>query len=318
VAELTVLSPGEVFAGRFEVEQLLKAGGMGAVYRVRHLKTDALLALKLMHPQIVSDDDARARFAQEARIGARIESSHVVNVLDADVDASTGVPWLVMELLKGRDFAEIVRARGHVPPSEVVAWLVQVGRALDKAHARGVVHRDLKPENLFLTEDDDGRPRVKILDFGIAKIVHGVGDATTQSGGTPGYMAPEQARQGGSIGPATDVWALGLITYTLLVGRNYWESSALIDLVSELVRGAVEPASVRAAKHGVTLPATFDAWFARCVHASPRASPRRARRRTRSRLRSSAQFHRSLPPTRRPPKRRRCSRRSRRSRRRRR
>ncbi|MBL8719924.1 MAG: transporter substrate-binding domain-containing protein [Myxococcales bacterium] len=262
------LGVGEIFADRYRVEARLGAGGMGAVYRVRHVHTDGLLALKVMSPALADDPAFRARFAQEARVGARIESSHVVTVVDAGVDAPTNTPFLVMELLRGRDLAAELRAHGRCAPRDVVDWLVQAAKALDKAHAAGVVHRDIKPENLFLAENEHGAPTLKILDFGIAKVLD-VGQNSTLGGGTPLYMAPEQATAGGRVGPATDQWALGLVAYTLLVGRPYWRGEQWLDLAREIAQGAAESASARARNHGVELPEAFDAWLARCTAPDP-------------------------------------------------
>src|SRR4051812_17815117 len=194
---------------------------MGAVYEATHMQTRRRVALKVMRPEIVADPAERARFIQEAQVATLIESAHVVDVLDAGVDEDTGVPFLVMEFLAGEELGDYVKRRGPLPGGEVVAILQQAARALDKAHARGVVHRDLKPENLFVSVRDE-QTTVKILDFGIAKVLQSANSSSTRGTGTPLYMAPEQTRRSSKIGPTTDIWALGLIAYRLLVGRPYW------------------------------------------------------------------------------------------------
>ena len=158
----------------------------------------------------------------------------------------------------------------------MVVYLRQAALALDKAHAVGIVHRDLKPENLFITKRDDGTPCVKILDFGIAKIVsEGTNSNMTQAVGTPTYMAPEQiAGKSNQIGPATDIHALGHITYTMLTGEAYWQEEArehgVYALIRRVVEGPEEFPSVRALRRrGMVLPAWFDGWFARATALHP-------------------------------------------------
>src|SRR4051812_30827278 len=144
---------------------------MGSVYLVQHLHTEQQLALKLLHATVVQDEVALTRFRREARAPARVNSDHVVQVTDADVAPELGgVPFLVMEWLRGQSLEDLVNERGALSPDAVVLYLRHAARALDKAHPLGIVHRDLKPDNLFLTVREDGTPCVKILDFGIAKL----------------------------------------------------------------------------------------------------------------------------------------------------
>src|SRR5262245_48229130 len=183
-----------MFHGRYQIVRCLAAGGMGAVYECVHLTTQKRRALKVMLPQVLAASGMRERFELEARVTARIESEHIVETFDAGVDEATGAPFLVMELLRGKDLANLLEQHGPFTSQEVVVLLSQAAIALDKTHAAGIVHRDLKPENLFLTSRDDGSPRLKILDFGIAKVVVD-GTKTAQRTaviGTPLYMAPEQ------------------------------------------------------------------------------------------------------------------------------
>jgi tRNA A-37 threonylcarbamoyl transferase component Bud32 len=271
------LAPGLIFARDFRLLSPLAEGGMGAVYLAEQLSTGKRRALKVMQGSLVTDERSRARFVDEARVGARIASAHVVEVVGAGVDEATGLPWLAMELLDGEDMATLLRRRGPIPAGEVLALLDQACHALAAAHAAGVVHCDLKPENLFVA-----RPRqagvpflVKVLDFGIAKLVReGQTAATVTSAiGTPLWMAPEQASTGAAVTPATDVWALGLIAFALLSGRPYWRTASaegpavnVMALLLEAAGGVVEPATIRSlALGGPPLPAGFDPWFARCV-----------------------------------------------------
>ena len=271
VASIPNLQPDQVFAQRYRVVRLLKAGGMGAVYEVRHTATDKRWALKLMNPNLARDANARERFEREAKIDALIESAFVASVIDAGIDEATEAPYLVMEFLVGRDLGEQLLRTGPLSAASVVAYLRHVARALDKAHAKHIVHRDLKPENLFLCQSDEDGERVKVLDFGIAKLLEAVVHSSTQSAGTPAYMAPEQWSRGREIGPWTDIWALGLIAYELLVGKSYWQAETTGELYGEILsQGPRDAPSARATEAGMLLPKAFDVWFFRCVDNDPK------------------------------------------------
>lgn len=206
--------------------------------------------------------EAVERFKREARASSRIPSDHVVRVIDADrAPELGGAPFFVMELLEGADLHRVTAER--LPsPAEVVEWLRQIARALTKAHDLGIVHRDLKPENLFLTHREDGTPCVKILDFGIAKVTD-EGGPRTQTGqilGTPTFMAPEQAgSSAGKVTPKTDLFALGLIAFRLLVGHDYWIDGDIVKLIAQIVVEPMEAPSLRGSRFGTT----FDDWFLR-------------------------------------------------------
>ncbi|MDI1447940.1 protein kinase [Polyangium sp. 6x1] len=270
------LPTGTLFHERYRVLRGIKAGAMGAVHEARDERTHGLCALKVMLPGVLDDAVLRDRFAQEARITGEIRSDHVVRVTDAGIDQVTSMPFLVMELLHGEEVGAMLKKRGHIPIDEALVYLGQVAFALDKAHAGGIVHRDLKPGNLFIAERDDGSPCVKILDFGIAKIVsEGTNSNMTQAVGTPTYMAPEQiAGKSSQIGPATDIHALGHITYTMLTGEAYWQEEArehgVYALIRRVVEGPEEMPSARALRRrGMVLPAWFDGWFARATALHP-------------------------------------------------
>jgi serine/threonine-protein kinase len=278
---LEELQPGKVFQGRYEIVRCIRAGGMGAVYEVVHLETKPHRALKVMLPTIVRDESMRNRFRLEAQVTADVESDHIVETFDAGVDLETGAPFLVMELLRGEDLAHHLHARGRLPPEEVVGVLSQLARALEQTHASGIVHRDLKPENLFIATRGEDPPRIKVLDFGIAKIVaQSSAQGGTTSLGTPLYMAPEQF-SGGDVSARTDLFTVGHIAFTLLTGEHYWEEEAssigLLPLVERLSRGVEELPTHRAERSGVILPAAFDAWFLRSTARVPAERFERAR-----------------------------------------
>lgn len=272
----TDLENGGLFQGRYQVIRCIKSGGMGSVYEVLDQKTASRRALKVMLPQLIANESLRARFELEAKITGSIESDHLVRVLDAGVDSISQMPFLVMELLRGEDLASVVQNHGILAPRDVVLYIGQTARALDKTHSANVVHRDLKPDNLFLTFRDDDTPCVKILDFGIAKAtdvaIEGV--QTRPMMGTPLYMSPEQMRAE-KVGPATDIYALAHIAYALLTGEPYWKSE-LDDspspflLAVEVLQGVQEMPTARAVRRkNVQLPPAFDAWFVKATTRIP-------------------------------------------------
>jgi len=255
---------------------------MGAVWLAEQLSVGRKRALKVMRGDIVHDQSLRERFAQEAKIGATIDSDHVVEVVAAGIDEKLDLPWLAMELLEGRDLAAVVLERGGLPLAEVAEIAHQLGHALAAAHAVDVVHRDLKPENVFLARSRRSGGAafdVKVLDFGLAKVAD---DARTSSGagsmlaGTPLYMAPEQTEVGRAATSAIDVWALGLIVYRTITGHYFWRSArdgvpSMTALMREVLLDPIATASVRAAEDGVAgrIPESFDAWLARCLEREP-------------------------------------------------
>jgi serine/threonine-protein kinase len=266
---------GTIIGQRYRIERKLGAGGMGEVYLVQHVHTDKRFALKVLHTTIISDTNALERFRREARTPARIESEHVVDVTDADAAPELGgAPFIIMEYLRGEDLDHYLDGRGALDPREVVLYLKQVARALDKAHTLGIIHRDLKPENIFLTRREDGTPHVKVLDFGIAKFTsHATSDLVKKTAtspgeifGTPLYMAPEQAKgESSAISPQTDVWALGLIAHRMLTGTDFWDAQTLTALIAQIV---YEPMQKPSAK-GFDLGPGYDAWFLKCCSRDP-------------------------------------------------
>lgn len=269
------LPTGTVVGGSYEILRPLSQGGMGAVYAAVQVTTKKERALKVMRADLLSSPKMRERFVQEAQIGARIESEHVVEVIDAGVDQESGTPWLAMELLRGRTLSALIEEQGPLGADVVAELFGQLCHALGAAHDVGIVHRDLKPDNLFLadTKREGGGFTLKVLDFGIAKLVSEAGTRSTGALGTPLFMPPEQMVPGATITPAADVWALGLIAFFMLGGRHYWlagnqpDSSAMM-LLNEVNQLPIEPASRRLAalEVGVALPAGFDEWFGACVN----------------------------------------------------
>jgi serine/threonine-protein kinase len=247
---------------------------MGAVYEVEDVKTASSRALKIMHPDLVGDAELRARFEQEARVTGGVESEHVVRTFDAGVDEPTGTPFIVMELLRGEELGAKLKSGGALPVQESLTYLAQAARALDKTHAAGIVHRDLKPENLFLTTRDDGSGCLKILDFGVAKVLTEGTGKTTKALGTPLYMPLEQIQGSRDIGPEADRYALAHIAYAMIVGEPYWREESrdvgLVALCMKVANGIDEAATSRARRRCKTeLPPAFDDWFTKAVATSP-------------------------------------------------
>ncbi len=273
-----MLNPGQIFAQRYRVVRFLAQGGMGAVFVAEHLGTEKSCAIKVLFPNVLASRDGVERFQLEARVAARAGSEHIVQVLDAGLDEETQMPFLVMELLSGKNLDDLVMEQGPLPPDRVVHYVAQAAAGLDRAHGyrdkdgtpRPIVHRDLKPENLFLTTRDDGTPLVKILDFGLAKVLSDSTKMSQDMKGTPLYMAIEQAN-GAGVSPKTDLWALGLITFFLLTGKHYWraanqEDAGIQVLFGEIFALPIDPPSARAREYGAgPLPPGYDEWFGRMV-----------------------------------------------------
>jgi len=275
-----LLQPGQIFAERYRIERFLARGGMGAVFVAEQLATEKRSAVKVLWPHVLGTRTAREKFELEARVAARVNSEYIVEVFDAGVDAKTELPFLVMELLDGQSLQDVVESSGALAPETVARYMLQLAMGLDKAHgyvgkdgaARPIVHRDLKPENMFLTRRENGEPLVKILDFGIAKVVSETTAVSQEVKGTPLYMAYEQVH-GQAVTPGTDVWAMGLIAFFLLSGLPYWKSASNPDaglpaLFGEVLTADLVPPSERLRELGGT-PSwlePFDTWFAQCVN----------------------------------------------------
>jgi serine/threonine protein kinase len=272
------LAIGGSFARRYRVARKLGQGVMGAVYLVDDAESGAQRALKVMNPELAADSKFLERFELEARVGARIASEHVVRVDASGVDRETGLPWLAMEYVAGRDLGAVLQG-GALEPALAREVIAQLFDAMAAAHDVGVVHRDLKPENVLVgdAERAGGPPRVRVLDFGVAKVVRDATLSGTMPGlGTPLWTAPEQGQEG-TVRPSADVWALGLLVFRVLTGRMFWrhaeDKSTAYDLAVELLRAPIPKASERTRELGsdVELPRGFDAWFARMVARDPAA-----------------------------------------------
>ena len=238
---------GEVLADRYRVTRLIGRGGMGVVVEAERLDLGELVAVKILHTRHLDNAEAVARFHHEARAAARVRGEHSIRLYDVGT-TSAGTPFLVMELLRGRDLASVVE-QGPLSVQDAALYVLQACEGMAEVHAHGIVHRDLKPANLFLAQRADGSPLVKVLDFGIAKGVvaaEGLAPALTQtlvSMGTPLYMSPEQIRSSRHVDARADVWSLGAIFYELLVGRPAFGGNTVTAITAQVLEGHPTPPS---------------------------------------------------------------------------
>ncbi len=228
--------------GKYEIVRPIGQGGFGLVYEATHLGLRARVAIKLLHSEVRHHAQAMERFRREAWASAQLTSQHAVRVMDVDV-LEDGSPFIVMELLRGRDLEAELAARGRLPIREAVGHVLQAASAIAEAHALGIIHRDLKPNNLFIV-DPGGLPQLKVLDFGLSKIASDLSlTRTTAQIGTPMYMSPEQFRSGKDIDCRSDIWALGVILYRLLALRPPFVGENRTDLMVAI--SSQSPAELR-------------------------------------------------------------------------
>jgi len=214
---------GAVLSGRYRLLRLLGEGGMGAVFEAEGLRGEGKRAIKLLHPEFAKEDQILSRFLAEAQANQALNHPNIARIFES-ARAEDGTPYLVMELLQGQSLGDVMEQRKSVTPQEAVAWTHAVLQALGAAHSQRIVHRDLKPDNLYLVQEG-GRQNVKVLDFGIAKLMDAAGGmgSKTRTGvllGTPGYMSPEQIKNSKGVDPRSDLWSMAIIFYEMLSGRS--------------------------------------------------------------------------------------------------
>jgi serine/threonine-protein kinase len=265
------VSTGDVVAGKYRVGRTLGLGGMACVVAATHETLGQRVALKVMLPAHLARADAVERFLREGRAAAQLENHHICKVLDVG-ELATGEPYLVMEYLEGRDLEQVLSTRGALPVEDAIEIVVQVCSALAEAHAKGIVHRDLKPSNLFIAPKADGRPQVKVLDFGISKIeaAGGKGPRVTLDGvamGSPSYMSPEQIRSAADVDHRTDIWALGVVLYRMLAAREPFPG----DTVAAIFEAIMEKPPLPMTDLQGYLPDGLEAIVMRCLAKDPKA-----------------------------------------------
>ncbi len=266
--------------GRYRLEDLLGKGGMGAVLRARHLFMDQAVAVKVLRPTLARDPSAARRFLREARGTLKVESEHAVKVLDFAI-TEDGLLYMVLELLDGRTVAAEVYHDGPLPLRRALRITRQACDALAAAHRVALVHRDLKPENIMLVRRGGDPDHVKVLDFGLAKVMEHAGNralslaALTQGDivfGTPDYMAPEQA-MGQPLDGRADIYALGATLYEMLTGRPPFVGPPM-QVLADHVRTPAP--SLRAHAPSLDIPADVESLVARCLAKDPAQRPQTA------------------------------------------
>jgi len=232
---------GSVLNEKYRIERLLGAGGMGAVVAAEHLKLGERVAIKFLLPRALGQGRQAQRFLREARSASKIKSTHVARVFDVDVRAD-GAPFIVMEHLTGETFAERLKQEGPLEVPRTVDEMLEACEAVAEAHSLGIVHRDLKPANLFLARGPGDIGIVKVLDFGISKLVgpdSQESEATTGEGfvGSPPYMSPEQLTDPARIDHRTDIWSMGVIFYECLTGKAPFKADGVGQVLALILQG---------------------------------------------------------------------------------
>ena len=230
---------GRLIGGKFRIESLLGAGGMGNVYRAEQLSLGKPVAVKILHHDLMTDETVVKRFEREARHASRLDHPNLVRIIDFGRDPEAGVLFIAMELLTGRDLGQAIAQDAPLPLHRIVRIMSQVLAALEEAHAQGVIHRDLKPANIMLVDKRGELDLVKVCDFGIAKS-NSLQSSQNNSMltvrgfvcGTPEYMAPEQAR-GENVDGRTDLYAAAVILYQLITGQVPFTASSPVGILSQ-------------------------------------------------------------------------------------
>jgi serine/threonine-protein kinase len=236
---------GRTLGGRYLILRRIGKGGMGEVFEAEHIGLDKRVAIKFLLEKLETDREVLTRFHREARTASRIGHENIIDITDIG-EAEDGRAYIVMELLQGRDLGAVLRASGPMPVARAVHIIRQICRGLAAAHDKGIVHRDMKPENVFLTQREAAVDVVKIMDFGISKVIdaHDSKVRLTQTGavvGTPVYMAPEQAMASHEVDHRADVYAVGIMLYELLCGRPPFRGDSYLALVTQHINEPPPP-----------------------------------------------------------------------------
>jgi serine/threonine protein kinase/tetratricopeptide (TPR) repeat protein len=254
------LEIGTILAGRYEILQLIGRGGMGAVYKARDTELDRIVALKLIRPKLAKDPQILRRFKQELILARQVTHKNVIRIFD--LGQSDGIKFITMDFVEGRDLRQLLLEKGKLAPEHAARIMLQICRALEAAHAEGVIHRDLKPQNVML----DASGRVYVMDFGIARSAYLPG--MTQTGaliGTPEYMSPEQGR-GEKLTERSDLFSLGIIFYELLTGKSpYYSDTSLASLWKRMTEKVTPPVVV-----DPTLPQELSDIVAKALEIEPK------------------------------------------------
>ena len=260
---------GTVLDGRYRIIKLIGEGGMGEVYSAEHVHIDKKFAIKLLKPEIVSNQEAVTRFRQEARSSSSIGHRNIIGIDDFG-QLADGRIYMCMELLNGAALNDMIQQ--PMSADRLLNILIQTGHGLAAAHAKGIVHRDMKPENIFVTIGPNNEDVPKILDFGIAKVAGNEGgNHLTRTGtifGTPFYMAPEQAL-GNPVDARTDIYAMGVIMYECFAGSLPFQGESFMGILTQHITSEPEPVVQRAQKAGRQLPIGLAEIITRCMQKNP-------------------------------------------------
>jgi len=260
-------APGQVFGGRYRVEEPLGNGGMGVVCRATHLGLGTSVAIKVIRPDLAANEEFVRRFLNEARRAALLQSERIARVHDVG-QLPTGEPFLVMELLDGFELGAYLEQHGPLDAADAVNIALQLAEGLATAHQAGIVHRDITPANAFLVRRADGRFAVKILDFGISKeLAEGTTTLTGagQSLGSPWYMSPEQMLDASRVDERSDLWSLGVVLFEMLAGRRPFGGVTVPEVCAKVL---TEPAP-SLSELRPELPPALEAIVARCLEKDP-------------------------------------------------
>ncbi|MDI1447239.1 serine/threonine-protein kinase [Polyangium sp. 6x1] len=262
---------GQLVDGRYRIERVLGHGGMGTIYACRHVVVGKAFAMKVLRPpRSGQNDGVLARFIREAQTANALKSRHIIETTDFG-QLEGGPFYVVMELLEGFDLARAMR-ESRLGPAQLLHVFIQIADTLELVHAHGIVHRDLKPDNVFLVQENGDPLFVKLLDFGIAKVLHSGSSELTEEGmilGTPHYMAPEQARSE-SVDHRADVYSLGVMMYRAFTGRLPFTAESTIGVITRHAMEAPEPPSRFCAMDGL-----LEAVILRCMAKRPDERPQR-------------------------------------------
>jgi serine/threonine-protein kinase len=259
---------GDVISDKYRLDRIRGAGGMGVVVEALHLHLGRPIAIKFMSPLLRGNHRGMGRFMLEARATARIQSEHVVRVFDVAALAD-GTPYIVMEYLEGEDLREVLQKRGHLPVAEAVDYVLQACDGVAEAHGMGVVHRDLKPDNLFCCSRPHASPLIKVLDFGVSKLLPAavieMGSERTTGAhvmlGSPVYSSPEQLCEPQNVDARADIWALGAILYELLAGKPPFAADSVVELCAKVLGAEIEPLRLLRPE----VPVELEAAVGRCM-----------------------------------------------------
>ncbi len=252
--------PGMVLGGKYRIEEVLGSGGISVVAAAYHLQLRRRVAIKYLLDDALEYPEIVERFTREARAAARIQGEHVARVIDVGV-FDGGAPYIVLEYLEGVDLEEYLRQNGALSITRAVRYVLQACEALAEAHAAKIVHRDLKPANLFLAKGPDRRRMVKVLDFGVSKILDEPMTDQRRMLGTVMYMSPEQLHAASEVDLRTDIWSLGVILYELLAGASPFNGPTIINVAQQVEKNSPRPLS----ELRPDIPAALEAVIARCM-----------------------------------------------------